>query len=393
MIQSRPQFGYVGALAPFAVVVFLFVGFNVFNTGLAAAALEGATGLNLKAGLAIVGVLAAALAIFGYDWIHTAQRWLTYVFVIVFGVYAIGVLATIDIPSGQLDPGNFEWTPFLAMFGIVASYQLSWAPYVSDYTRYLPRETTIRSTVFWTYSGSVLGGLWLMGLGALLLTPDPERDPIEAIKLAGDDIFSGFGTFVLLFSILGLITVTTLNLYGGALTLLSAADCITRVKPTRAVRIIGIVLVGLPAVIIAAFTTQDFLDNFHNFLFILLYFMIPWTAVNLVDYYFVRRGDYAVREIFNPRGLYGRWGWRGLVSYFLGFIAMIPFFSTGLYTGRAADALGGADISIFIGLPVSAISYFLLTRDLDVERERRVAAETHAELEAESLAHERPAGT
>ena len=32
MIQSRPQFGYYGALLPVVVAVLLFIGFNVFNT-------------------------------------------------------------------------------------------------------------------------------------------------------------------------------------------------------------------------------------------------------------------------------------------------------------------------------------------------------------------------
>ena len=45
----------------------------------------------------------------------------------------------------------------------------------------------------------------------------------------------------------------------------------------------------------------------------MLYLFIPWTAVNLVDYYVVRRGHYAIAEIFNPHGIYGRWGWRGII--------------------------------------------------------------------------------
>jgi len=36
MIQSRAQFGYYGSLLPVIVAVLLFIGFNVFNTILAA---------------------------------------------------------------------------------------------------------------------------------------------------------------------------------------------------------------------------------------------------------------------------------------------------------------------------------------------------------------------
>ena len=58
---------------------------------------------------------------------------------------------------------------------------------------------------------------------------------------------------------------------------------------------------------------------FNNFLALILYFLVPWSAINLVDYYFVRRGSYSVVEIFNPASIYGRWGWRGLTAYLLGF--------------------------------------------------------------------------
>ena len=44
---------------------------------------------------------------------------------------------------------------------------------------------------------------------------------------------------------------------------------------------------------------------YSNLIVMLLYFFAPWTAVNLVDYFIVRKGHYAIKEIFNPDGLYG----------------------------------------------------------------------------------------
>ncbi|MFF2299324.1 cytosine permease [Arthrobacter sp. NPDC058127] len=85
--------------------------------------------------------------------------------------------------------------------------------------------------------------------------------------------------------------------------------------------------------------------SFNNFVVLMLYFLVPWTAVNLVDFYIVRRGKYAISEILNPEGTYGRWAWRGISAYLIGFVAMIPFFATTFYTGPVADALGGADLS------------------------------------------------
>jgi len=134
----------------------------------------------------------------------------------------------------------------------------------------------------------------------------------------------------------------------------------------------------------------DFLTNFEDFLLLVLYLFIPWTSVNLVDYYIVRRGHYAIAEIFNPHGIYGRWGWRGIISYSVGFAAMLPFLSTSKYTGFVAHALDGADISLFIGLPVAGVLYYVLAKSIDVEAETVLAKAEAIELEKEAMHHERP---
>jgi nucleobase:cation symporter-1, NCS1 family len=70
----------------------------------------------------------------------------------------------------------------------------------------------------------------------------------------------------------------------------------------------------------------------------------------------------------------------------------MPFFSTGLYSGWVANAAGGADYSLFVGLPVSAVLYWVLCRDIDVDAEARLATEEADALEREALAHQRTEG-
>jgi len=120
--------------------------------------------------------------------------------------------------------------------------------------------------------------------------------------------------------------------------------------------------------------------NFGSFLVVLLYVLVPWTSVNLVDYYFVRRGHYAVGQIFVPNGIYGNWGWRGLTAYAIGIVAMIPFVVTAWYVGPIAQAMGGADVALFAGLAASAVAYLILARSLDLDAERK-----QAKLDTESI--------
>ncbi|HUY83406.1 MAG TPA: cytosine permease, partial [Steroidobacteraceae bacterium] len=128
-------------------------------------------------------------------------------------------------------------------------------------------------------------------------------------------------------------------------------------------------------------SSQHFVTRFGEFLAILLYLFTPWTAINLVDFYWVRKGHYSVREIFNPHGMYGRWNWRGLTAYAAGFVAMVPFFSTDIYEGPVARALGGADVAMLVGLPVSAGVYLWACRSLDLEKDKADALRADIGLE------------
>ena len=150
-------------------------------------------------------------------------------------------------------------------------------------------------------------------------------------------------------------------------------DSLRPSRPTPAKRIVTLLVSMLAATWIALASSDNFVTEFGEFLALLLYLFTPWTAVNLVDFYLIRKGHYSVREIFNPRGMYGRWNWRGLLAYGVGFVAMIPFFSTGLYRGPVAVALGGADVAMLIGLPVSAVVYIWGCRSLDVHADRQRA--------------------
>jgi NCS1 nucleoside transporter family len=383
LIQSRPQFGYFGALIPQAIGVFLYVGFNVFNTIIAGLALHTVVpALSSQVSILLMAALALVLTLGGYDWIHFVQKWGTYIFLPVFGIFTVGVLVTAKLSSDQMSTSGFQLTPFLVVLIAVAAYQVSQAPYVSDYSRYLNREISARSTFWWTYFGSSIGSLWMIALGALLLAAYAGAAPVDSIVSGGNAIFTGFGTFALAIALIGLVSVIALNLYSGSLAGLAAVDTVQPIKATLNKRIAAVVVIAILGTGGSLLIPENFLGDYNNFLVVLIYFLTPWTAVNLVDFYFVRKGDYAIKEIFNPAGIYGRWNWRGLTAYFLGFAVMIPFFSIGtFFVGPIAKAANGADFSIFVGLPFSALLYYFLARGQDLTAEHRLAVSGEAELE------------
>jgi purine-cytosine permease-like protein len=174
--------------------------------------------------------------------------------------------------------------------------------------------------------------------------------------------------------------VTGLNFYGGSLTLLSIADSIRPIRHTRTERLVSLAFCAVVATFIALRASGDFLHEFEGFLGVLLLLFTPWTAINLVDFFWVRHTHYSIREIFNPRGIYGRWGWRGLVSYLLGFLAMLPFAETELFSGPIGAKLG-VDVGMIPGLIVSAGAYLLFCRNIDLDAERAVIARVDADLD------------
>jgi NCS1 family nucleobase:cation symporter-1 len=377
MIQSRPQFGYTGALLVWGVAMVAYVGYNAFNLVLAAQALHQLTAHippTSATAMILFALLALALAAVGYDRIHQAQRGFAYLMIAVLTVFSLGALFLLKLPAAQWDPAQFRPVPFLAQLFAAAAYQLSWSIYVSDYSRYLPRDVGVRESFWWTYLGAFIGGAWMMLVGTVAAASAPHLDVAAAMEHAADVVLPGLGKVLLFTALLGLVTISSLNYYGASLTLLSCADTMKPLKCTAGKRLTSLAAAFVASCAIALSSSGNFMDRFEDYLAVLLYLFTPWTAINLVDFYLVRKGHYSIREIFNPRGMYGRWNWRGLTAYGVGFIAMIPFFSTDMYHGIIARKLGGADIAMLIGLPVSAAVYLLLCRSVDLEHDRRRAA-------------------
>jgi nucleobase:cation symporter-1, NCS1 family len=369
MIQSRPQFGHVGALLVWGVALVSYIGYNAANLVLAAESVQVFAHVSTRGTILIFSLLAVAIAVVGYDWIHRAQRWVAYSLIALLTVFTLAALR-LKLPAAALSLADFRTVPFLTQFFATAAYQLSWSIYVSDYSRYLPRDVGVGPSFWWTYVGAFIGGAWMMLVGSVAAAVVPGSDVAASLKQAADLALPGLGVPILLGSLFGLLTITTLNYYGASLTLMSVADSFRKLSCTITQRLVALAIATIATTAIALAAAGDFLSGLTDLLAVLLYLFTPWTAINLVDFYVVRKGHYSVREIFNPSGMYGRWNWRGLGAYFVGFAAMIPFFSTERFHGPVARMLGGADIAMLVGLPVSALVYLWACRGLDLEAEK-----------------------
>ena len=367
MISSRAQFGVFGAVIPLVLVIVMYLGFAATGTVLAGQAIDQITRTGVPAvGMIIFGALTVLVATLGYKYIHLLGRISTVVGVVGFTYLGVRLFASQDV-GAMLASGSFEFPTFLLAVSLGAGWQLTYGPYVADYSRYLPASTPARKTFLAAFAGTVLGSQWSMTLGALFASmalPKGQRFLDGQVAFLGN--LSGGGLIavvIYLVIVTGKLTVNTLNAYGGYMTMLTSVTAFTRQavtsSRTRFAYVVG--FIGL-SVLIAVLASPDFIANFKNFVLLLLMVFIPWSSINLVDYYLVSKERVDIPALYDPNGRYGRWNAPALISYAVGIVAQIPFLAQTLYTGPMTEVLGGSDISWLVGLVVTAVVFYPLAK-------------------------------
>ncbi len=372
MIQSRAQFGYRGVIVPLLGTLVSLIGYNVVSTVLVSAGSHALWGLNRGAVAAAMSVLAAALAIWGYDWLHRVFKVLFWISLPLFTLLTLAIVAGkvggASVASGVSVAGvashmtGFTWAAFVTQMASAASFNITAAPYVSDYSRYLPTRTPRSQIILNVFAGAALSAIWLIIVGAWLATHLGIDDGLLAVKQAGDSLLPGLGSILAVVSIAALVATVGMNAYSSMLTFLTTVDSLRPVRPTRRLRVIVIVSAMVVWVAVAVGFGGNAVTYVNGMLVMMLYFLMPWTAVNLIDYFFLRRGQYSIPDLFDPKGIYGSWGVRGLTAYAVGFIVSVPFFVIpNVYTGPIAARLAGVDLGWLVSALAASATYLALS--------------------------------
>ena len=100
---------------------------------------------------------------------------------------------------------------------------LSFGPFVSDYTRYLPAATSGRRLFWAIYAGNVLATFFSCAVGAYLAALLPALGPVAAIGKVS-------GTWALIIMALSLMNANTFNAYTGSFQILAFGSMWRRFK-------------------------------------------------------------------------------------------------------------------------------------------------------------------
>jgi nucleobase:cation symporter-1, NCS1 family len=356
-IQSRAQFGFYGAGFLFPAVLLINVGFIAAQFVIQAQAMQGvAGGVTIPQWILILAVPAVVIGIFGYRWIHRVMQATAVVVGVSLVVMLVQGLCYGALPAAEMSMARPPAGLFAAGVALLVIDLLSFGPFVSDYTRYLPAATDGRRLFWAIYAGNVLATFFSCAVGAYLAALLPKLGPVAAVGRVS-------GPWALVVMAFSLVNAGTFNAYTGAFQVLAFTGMWRRFRSESViVRLVPFGLVMAAGVVVALAGYRSFVTNLSNFLDVLLVLFIPWSAVNLADYFVIRRARYDVAAFFLPGAAYGNFAWRGLAAYAAGLAAEWPFVSQPDYTGPLVRHLGGADISWLVGWVAAASVYLLLMR-------------------------------
>lgn len=361
MVQSRGQFGAKGAGFVVALVAFMYVGYagTAFVTGGQSLHFI-LPALDEQAAIIGIGMISLAGAVYGHDLIHFTTRMMTYVSGSALLLCYTWLLFITPVPGYFLSQGSFSAAGFFKMVSMGALWQLGYAPYVSDYSRYLPPDSGPRQAFWACYWGTALGGVLPMILGAMIGPAVVDGNVITAIAQLSGRV----SWLITLLLAPGVAVAGAICLYGGALAMITLGHTLFPGWPiTHRARIAIAAGIFLLALVISIAGASNFLSLYSKFNELLLYLLVPWTAVNLIDYYLIRHGDYHVPSFFAADGgVYGHYNVTALACYLVGIVVQIPFIAAGFYTGPLARAIGGVDLSWVAGIAVVSPVYYFAMR-------------------------------
>ncbi|KQG97376.1 allantoin permease [Acinetobacter baumannii] len=356
MIQSRAQFGRYGALLVVLFTTLIYLGFFISNIILSGKTLHTVVPAIPVPTATVIGAIAATtIGVIGYHFIHKFNKIGTW---FMGGSLLIGLMIMVPhINADVLAKGSFNMKGWFAMFGLCAVWQISFSPYTSDYSRYLPKSIGIYKPFIFTYLGASLGTIFAMAFGTIAVSIGSTADAMEAVK-SGTGLF---GYVLMILFLCNIIGHNAMNLYGAVL------SCITSIQtfagqwmPSRNIRVVLSIIVLVLATLTALWASSNFISFFLNVIFALLFILVPWVSINLLDFYVVNKKSYDIQSIFaRDGGIYGKFNAKALTAYFIGIAVQIPFLKNAFFTGALADVIPDADISWVIGLVVSLVVYYV----------------------------------
>lgn len=359
LVISRAAFGVRGNWPAGVLNWVVSIGYTIVNTVVGTLALEvffaeiglGGGALIRALALGITLALTFAVAMWGHATVQFAERWMAYVLAIGFGALLVFIL-----PGAQTTvvaaPGLSGWS---LAFVVMLAGPFSYLPMPADYTRYLPRTTSLKSI---TWMGALGGFVSSVALGIGGVAAATQTDMTDAVAGAESLLPGWFQPLFLALVLGGSVTNSIITLYSSSLNLQ-----VLGIPWSRARAIVisaGVTAVGS----LAALFLTDFTTSLLSFLSLLIIVFAPWGGVFLADMLMRRcRYDSDALHAGSEGAYWYRSGYHpaGMTALLAGMAFAALTCDSELWTGPLVAPLGGADLTL-LGSVVAGLTYWALAR-------------------------------
>ncbi len=282
----------------------------------------------------IVSGVVFILVFFGHAIIKSFETVMSVFLGLMFAYIILSVLIfnMKDVVNASNAVSGFSWIAFGGVVMYVFSYIMSWGPYASDYSRYIPRKEKLWKSFLFTFLGGFLASMGAEFAGLL------AADVLGAATTSDSIFFPVLGSLWFIGPIalfMGGIAANSLNLYSNFLSLK------TIVKNASKLPII--IIVSLASIIMAVIFYSNFSTYYEAFLVLLDYWITPWIGVMIAEFLIIKSGNHESGSVT----------WSILISYILSIAVSYPFMNTVEYYDPSItipfyNQLGGVDISYIV---------------------------------------------
>jgi putative hydroxymethylpyrimidine transporter CytX len=203
--------------------------------------------------------------------------------------------------------------PFMVGMDLIIAMPISWLPLVSDYSRFAKGS---KSSFWGTWISYCIVSSWMYLLGLMASLATQSSDPSGVVM----NLMLKFGWAIpaLIIVLFSTFTTTFLDIYSTAISGLN-------IFPKLGERV-GILIGGILGIIVAIIF-PTLLDYEHFLLFIGAMFC-PLFGIVLIDYFFIRRRDIDLKDLYKREGKY--WFWKGInplaiLAWAIGFAIYLGF--------------------------------------------------------------------
>ena len=302
-------------------------------------------GVPFWAGVLIVLGVQGVVGYFGYEVIHRVQAVLTVVLFVTFVVFAVKLVGGHDVVTPATVQGADLVGTFVLMVTISFSLAVSWASYASDFSRYLPAESSRISVFAYTFAGILTAYVFVQGIGVAAGELVSEQTAEGVRSVMGGGFLGGLALLIIALASIG---SGVMNDYSGSLALQTLG---VRVRRPLSSVVVTVLAFGLILWLHAA----DTATRFQNLLLLVSYWVPAFVAIVAVDWWIRRRG----RDVIDPalERTTGSDAIAALVTFVVAFAVAIPFMHTTVFVGSLAERWHGADIAYFVNFLAALVLY------------------------------------